>query len=173
MGLAHKAACCTDTRPLERAVSPQASDLGVSRNPGAHRPWKLCTRSLSGGSSSPPAPPPAVQRSPDCVSLGDTFRPRKKPRTHVWQTTSNAVLGLSVSLCWLKLLLASALAFNFSPLNSHLDLPMVVFLIEYRQYRAQCPQGESCRLGFHFGLHHPPRPAGDVLGVPLSPSVSH
>lgn len=46
----------------------------------------------------------------------------------MWQTTSNAALGLLVSLCWLKLLLASVLAFNFLPLNNHLDLPTVVFL---------------------------------------------
>lgn len=45
----------------------------------------------------------------------------------MWQTASNAALGLLVSMCWLKLLLASAVAFNFSPLNHHLDLPMVVF----------------------------------------------
>lgn len=74
-----------------------------------------------------PSLPLAPRRSPDCVYLGETFGPRIKPRTHVWQTASNAALGLLVSMCWLKLLLASAVAFNFSPLNHHLDLPMVVF----------------------------------------------
>lgn len=67
---------------------------------------------------------------------------------------SNAALGLPVSLCWLKLLLASALAFNFSPLNNPLDLPTVVFLTGVQRARNKMvqgsmhPQAEAWELGF-------------------------
>lgn len=73
------------------------------------------------------SPSPSSARKPRLCILGGHIWAQKKPRTHAWQTTSNAALGLLVSLCWLKLLLASALAFNFSPLNHHVAMPMVVF----------------------------------------------
>ena len=100
----------------------------------------------------------------------------EKPGTHAWQITSNATLGLSVSLCWLKLLLASALAFNFSPLNNYLDLPTVVFLAgiqrpDTRWCRAQCIPRQKPGIRIQCWPLPPPRHFGKCLG--LCPSVSH
>lgn len=55
--------------------------------------------------------------------------------------TSKAALWLLVSLCWLKLLLASAPAFNFSPLNNHSDLPTVLFTASVQRLRYNTLQG--------------------------------
>lgn len=91
----------------------------------------------------------ALQSLPQQCRTAQTANPwgthsaPEKPRTRAWQITSNAALGLPVSLCWWKLLLASALAFNFSPLNNYLNLPTMVFLAGVlkpgtRWCRAQC-----------------------------------
>lgn len=108
--------------PFPCPLSLQASDLGVSGSPGKYRPWGPGARWLAAPEllrgqprqelKQLSKPPQQCQTAQTAYPCGTHSAP-EKPGTRAWQTTSNAALGLSVSLCWLKLLLASALAFNF------------------------------------------------------------
>lgn len=136
--------------PLKTALSLQASDPGVPGSPGMHRPWELHTAGCPRATQRPvlPRAEAAHQSLPGSAKLPrlhaypwGTHSTPEKLGTRAWQTTSNAALGLPVSLRWLKLLLASALAFNFSTLNNHLDLPTVVLLAGVQRARNKAVQG--------------------------------
>lgn len=116
-----------------------------------HRPWEphtgraapgpLTGQPLSGVEAARHSLPQPLGKAQTAYPWGNMFSPRKKPRTHESQTTPNAALGLLVTPCWIKLLLASALAFNFSPLNNHSDLPTVVLLTGVQRTIHKTAQG--------------------------------
>lgn len=143
--------------PLKTALSPQ-----VLREPRSIQAPLYDTGTTHRERVSPS---PSSARKPRLCILGGHIWARKKPRTHAWQTTSNAALGLLVSLCWLKLLLASALAFNFSPLNHHVAMPMVVFSTGIQTVSA----GREPRKWVLFWPPSPTRTHWGSAGWPLPP----
>lgn len=147
------AACCTDNRahplPAQRKQCGPFRHLtlvsqGVQKCTGHGKRTREAAPELLRGRPCPRLKqlskvPPSCAKQPRLHIFGGHSAP-EKPGTHARQTTSNAALGLPVSLCWLKLLLASALAFNFSPLNNPLDLPPVVFLTGAQRARNKMVQ---------------------------------